>query len=99
MSCQVFLLGISHDGRYKQIQLWKTCSKDWNRNTANEVSGAALSNPLPIVIPWHRFIGADGTLTGFVEGLAIKKQMLKLEATVLLNAKLTKISRITDKET
>jgi methylated-DNA-[protein]-cysteine S-methyltransferase len=37
------------------------------------------SNPLPIVIPCHRVIGADGSLTGFGGGLPIKKMLLELE--------------------
>jgi len=37
------------------------------------------SNPLPIVIPCHRVIGADGSLTGFGGGLAIKSALLELE--------------------
>ena len=38
------------------------------------------SNPLPIVIPCHRVIGADGSLTGFGGGLAIKQVLLQLES-------------------
>jgi len=37
------------------------------------------SNPIPIVIPCHRVIGADGSLTGFGGGLAVKQQLLELE--------------------
>jgi methylated-DNA-[protein]-cysteine S-methyltransferase len=37
------------------------------------------SNPLPIVIPCHRVIGADGTLTGFGGGLPVKAALLELE--------------------
>jgi len=37
------------------------------------------SNPIPIVIPCHRVIGADGSLTGFGGGLTIKQQLLDLE--------------------
>jgi methylated-DNA-[protein]-cysteine S-methyltransferase len=37
------------------------------------------SNPLPIVIPCHRVIGANGTLTGFGGGLATKAALLDLE--------------------
>ena len=37
------------------------------------------SNPIPIVIPCHRVIGADGSLTGFGGGLTIKRQLLDLE--------------------
>jgi O6-methylguanine-DNA--protein-cysteine methyltransferase len=34
---------------------------------------------LPIVIPCHRVIGADGSLTGFGGGLAIKSRLLQFE--------------------
>jgi methylated-DNA-[protein]-cysteine S-methyltransferase len=37
------------------------------------------SNPLPIVIPCHRVIGANGTLTGFGGGLPRKRYLLELE--------------------
>jgi methylated-DNA-[protein]-cysteine S-methyltransferase len=38
------------------------------------------ANPLPIVVPCHRVIGADGSLTGFGGGLAIKQRLLRLES-------------------
>ncbi len=37
------------------------------------------ANPLPIVVPCHRVIGADGSLTGFGGGLEIKRKLLALE--------------------
>jgi len=37
------------------------------------------SNPIPIVIPCHRVIGADGSLTGFGGGLPVKAALLDLE--------------------
>jgi O-6-methylguanine DNA methyltransferase len=43
------------------------------------VGGAVGANPLPIVIPCHRVIGAGGDLTGFGSGLAIKESLLRLE--------------------
>lgn len=36
-------------------------------------------NPLPIIIPCHRIIGKNGTLTGFGGGLPMKRQLLDLE--------------------
>lgn len=36
-------------------------------------------NPLPIVVPCHRVIGSDGSLTGFGGGLPTKRLLLKLE--------------------
>ncbi len=47
---------------------------------ASRAVGAANGrNPLPIVVPCHRVIGADGTLTGYGGGLPIKKALLALE--------------------
>lgn len=43
------------------------------------VGGAVGANPLPIVIPCHRVIGAGGDLTGFGSGLSIKESLLRLE--------------------
>ena len=37
------------------------------------------ANPLPLIVPCHRVIGADGTLTGFGGGLPIKRKLLALE--------------------
>lgn len=43
------------------------------------VGGANNKNPLPIIIPCHRVIGANGDLVGYVAGLKIKKFLLDLE--------------------
>lgn len=36
-------------------------------------------NPIPIFIPCHRVVGADGSLTGYAGGLELKRQLLTLE--------------------
>ncbi|MCL2548181.1 MAG: methylated-DNA--[protein]-cysteine S-methyltransferase, partial [Symbiobacteriaceae bacterium] len=36
-------------------------------------------NPIPIIIPCHRVVGKDGSLTGFGGGLGVKEQLLRLE--------------------
>ena len=47
---------------------------------ATRAVGAANGrNPLPIVLPCHRVIGADGALTGFGGGLPVKQILLRLE--------------------
>ena len=46
---------------------------------ARAVGLANGSNPLPIIVPCHRVIGADGSLTGFGGGLPIKRALLELE--------------------
>ncbi len=43
------------------------------------VGAANGRNPLPIVVPCHRVIGADGSLTGFGGGLPMKQFLLQLE--------------------
>lgn len=44
------------------------------------VGGANGANPIPILVPCHRVIGADGTLTGYAGGLERKRALLELEA-------------------
>lgn len=44
------------------------------------VGAANGANPLPIVVPCHRVIGANGSLTGFGGGLDIKRHLLGIEA-------------------
>lgn len=43
------------------------------------VGQAANRNPLPIVIPCHRLIGSNGSLTGYAGGLETKQMLLELE--------------------
>ena len=50
---------------------------------ARAVGAANGSNPLPIVLPCHRVIGADGSLTGFGGGLHVKRFLLELEGALL----------------
>jgi methylated-DNA-[protein]-cysteine S-methyltransferase len=48
-------------------------------NAMRAVGGAAGQNPLIIVVPCHRIIGTDGSLTGFAGGLDRKEFLLNLE--------------------
>jgi len=43
------------------------------------VGGAIGKNPIPIIVPCHRCIGSDGSLTGFGGGLDTKKRLIDLE--------------------
>jgi methylated-DNA-[protein]-cysteine S-methyltransferase len=55
------------------------------RPAASRAVGAANgANPLPIVVPCHRVIGADGSLTGFGGGLPLKRALLELERAACL---------------
>jgi methylated-DNA-[protein]-cysteine S-methyltransferase len=53
-------------------------------NAASRAVGLANGrNPIPIVIPCHRIIGANGTLTGYAGGLERKQLLLELEQDAL----------------
>jgi methylated-DNA-[protein]-cysteine S-methyltransferase len=47
---------------------------------AREVGAANARNPIAIVVPCHRVIGSDGSLTGYAGGLERKRYLLDLEA-------------------
>lgn len=54
------------------------------RPTATRAIGAANGrNPVVVVLPCHRIVGADGSLTGFGGGLPVKKWLLDHEAAVV----------------
>jgi methylated-DNA-[protein]-cysteine S-methyltransferase len=50
-----------------------------NKKGSRAVGMANSKNPIPILIPCHRVIGTNGTLTGFAHGLNIKQKLLTLE--------------------
>ena len=52
-------------------------------DAARAVGTANGRNPLPIVLPCHRVIGADGSLTGFGGGLHVKRFLLEHEGALL----------------
>ena len=66
---------------YGQTTTYRNIAESIGRPKAVRAVGAANGrNPLPIVIPCHRVIGADGSLTGFGGGLAAKSFLLNLES-------------------
>jgi methylated-DNA-[protein]-cysteine S-methyltransferase len=50
---------------------------------ARAVGAANGQNPVPVILPCHRVIGADGSLTGFGGGLALKRFLLEHEGALL----------------
>jgi len=55
-------------------------------HAARAVGAANGRNPLPIVLPCHRLVGADGALTGFGGGLDVKRALLDHEAATAARA-------------
>jgi methylated-DNA-[protein]-cysteine S-methyltransferase len=53
--------------------------KGIERMSAQAVGGAVGHNPISIIVPCHRVIGTDGSLTGYAGGLDRKIKLLKLE--------------------
>jgi O-6-methylguanine DNA methyltransferase len=47
--------------------------------SAQAVGGAVGHNPISIIIPCHRVVGANGSLTGYAGGVDVKAKLLELE--------------------
>lgn len=63
-----------------QTRSYSDLARDLGNPGASRAVGAANGrNPLPILVPCHRVIGGNGSLTGFAGGLAVKRQLLVLE--------------------
>jgi methylated-DNA-[protein]-cysteine S-methyltransferase len=76
---QLLKIGYGETASYGQIarRLGKS-------NAASRAVGLANgSNPIPIVIPCHRVIGANGTLTGYAGGVERKQILLEIEQEAL----------------
>lgn len=92
---QSFDLDLAPAGTPFQLKVWRALRRipygeTWsygqlaqrvgNPKAARAVGAANGQNPLPIVVPCHRVIGANGSLTGFGGGLSIKQKLLELES-------------------
>ena len=72
---------------YGETRSYADVARQVGRPAAVRAVGAANGrNPLPIVIPCHRVIGRDGSLTGFGGGLDAKRVLLELEARAINGA-------------
>ena len=65
---------------YGETISYKTLAeRTGNAKACRAVGMANNKNPIPIVIPCHRVVGANGSLTGYASGLDVKKFLLELE--------------------
>jgi methylated-DNA-[protein]-cysteine S-methyltransferase len=62
------------------ISYFQLAERIGNPKAVRAVGLANGSNPIPIIVPCHRVIGSDGSLTGFGGGLSTKKILLELES-------------------
>ncbi|HBQ95349.1 MAG: methylated-DNA--[protein]-cysteine S-methyltransferase [Firmicutes bacterium] len=66
--------------RYGSVSTYGAVAAEIGRPKATRAVGTAIGqNPVPIVVPCHRVIGKDGTLTGFGGGLRLKACLLRME--------------------
>lgn len=71
---------------YGQLATYAEIARRIGRPRASRAVGQALArNPIPIVIPCHRIVASDGSLTGYSSGKGVqtKAQLLKLEGALL----------------
>ncbi|TAH40062.1 MAG: methylated-DNA--[protein]-cysteine S-methyltransferase [Gammaproteobacteria bacterium] len=93
-TASAFDLALAPQGTEFQCRVWMALREipyastisyaELARRTGNAKASRAVglangANPLPIIVPCHRVIGANGSLTGFGGGLAAKKFLLDLE--------------------
>lgn len=65
---------------YGELRSYRDIAQSIGKPAAVRAVGAANGrNPLPIVVPCHRVIGSNGTLTGFAGGLEAKRVLLQME--------------------
>lgn len=101
-SLQQFNLPLSIHGTLFQKQVWEQlCAIPYGqtrtygevaeqvggRGKSRAVGGAAHANPVAIIIPCHRVIGANGNMTGYGGGLTMKQTLLELEGCTIRNRK------------
>ena len=91
---QTFDLKLAPQGTDFQLRVWQQlqqipfgqtisygelAKRIGNPNASRAVGAANGKNPISIIVPCHRVIGADGSLTGFGGGLDTKQKLLELE--------------------
>ena len=65
---------------YGQVSTYGTVADKAGNKAASRAAGRALgTNPIAVVVPCHRVIGANGSLTGYGGGMAAKEYLLRLE--------------------
>lgn len=80
---QEAVLRLTADIPYGKITTYGAMAKAaGSPKAARAVGGALHSNRTPILVPCHRVVGRDGSLTGFGGGLEMKKALLMLEKNV-----------------
>ena len=67
---------VSYGGLARRLELKRA---DGRRVSARAIGGAVHHNPIALIVPCHRVVGADGSLTGYAGGIETKIRLLQLE--------------------
>jgi methylated-DNA-[protein]-cysteine S-methyltransferase len=69
---------------YGRTQTYGSLAAKVGRPRAARAVGTVMNrNPIPIILPCHRIVGANGSLTGYAGGLHVKRALLELEGAML----------------
>jgi len=80
------VLELTYSIHYGTLMTYGEIAKQLHKPGAAQSVGRALgSNPMPIIIPCHRVIGADGSLRGYLGGISRKTILLELEGHRIVN--------------
>ena len=71
-----------HTMTYQEVGQRVIAATGQKRMSAQAVGQAVGHNPISILIPCHRVLGKDGSLTGYAGGVTLKKSLLELEHTI-----------------
>lgn len=69
---------------YGHTMTYGEIAKALGCKSAQAVGGAVGRNPVSLLIPCHRVLGADGSLTGYAGGVDKKRSLLELEQTAII---------------
>lgn len=80
---QAQVLRAAQDIPLGSLNTYGELAKRLGKPSAARAVGRALgTNPMPIIIPCHRVVASDGSLTGYIGGLHVKQYLLQMEGAV-----------------
>ena len=77
-----------------KVTTYKELAKALNSRAYRAVGNALHSNPYAPIVPCHRVVGSDGSLTGFARGLKKKAEMLRRERIKVKNSRVIDFEKV-----
>ena len=73
-----------HTASYGDLAAKIAKQRGLEKMSSRAVGAAAGKNPILLIVPCHRLIGSNGSLTGFAAGIERKRELLRIENSLLL---------------